>query len=181
MKKFSHILAVDEKNWLGKDNDLAWRIPSDMKYFKEVTSTTKDPNKYNAVIMGRKTWESIPQKYRPLPGRVNCILSRSITKESVDSQEDDFVLYFNSIENCIKELSSKENLESIFVIWGANIYNQLLTHPDLEKIYLTQVYWDHGCDVFFDGVPHDFHEESSSERYNEKWMEFEWKVYKKNK
>jgi len=179
MKNFSLVLAVDEKNWLGKDNDLAWRISADMKYFKKVTHTTQDLAKHNAVIMWRKTWESIPQKYRPLPGRINCILSRSITKESKDSQIDDFVLYFNSVESCLEEIDSKDNIESIFVIGWANIYNQLLSHPRLEKIYLTQVFWDYNCDVFFDWIPDSFIVESYTDKQEEKWIEFEWLVYKK--
>ena len=116
MKKFSIILAVDEKNGLGKDNDLAWRISADLKYFKKITASTKDFSNTNAVVMGRKTWESIPQKYRPLPYRINCVLSRTITQESKDSQDDDMVLYFNSVESCLEELEKKDDLEQIFII-----------------------------------------------------------------
>ena len=85
MTKFHIILAVDEKLGLGKDNDLAWKISTDMKHFKNITSDTEDLAKHNALIMWRKTWESIPAKYRPLPDRVNYILSRSIKDESIDS------------------------------------------------------------------------------------------------
>lgn len=56
---------------------LPWKIPADLAYFKELTVRTSDPAKQNAVIMGRKTWESIPQKFRPLAGRLNIVLSRS--------------------------------------------------------------------------------------------------------
>jgi dihydrofolate reductase len=87
-----------------------------MKHFKEITSTTQDLAKHNAVIMWRKTWESIPSKYRPLPDRINCILSRSITDQSIDSKIDDFVLYFNSLESCLEELQKKDNIEDIYII-----------------------------------------------------------------
>jgi len=179
MKKFSHILAMDEKNWIGKNNDLAWRIPADMKYFKKMTASTKDFSKRNAVIMWRKTWESIPEKYRPLPYRINCVLSRSIKDESTDSKKGDMVLYFNSVESCLEELEKKEDVEQIFILGGANIYNQLLDHPRLEKIYLTQVFWDYDCDVFFDGVPDSFVLSERTERNTENEIEFEWQVYKK--
>ena len=60
---------------------LPWKIPADMAYFKELTSRTADPAKQNAVIMGRKTWESIPPKFRPLAGRLNIVLSRSAAQD----------------------------------------------------------------------------------------------------
>ena len=74
--KFSIILAIDSNNWLGKNNDLAWKLKSDMQYFKKITTQTQQENKQNAVIMGRKTWESIPEKFRPLPDRKNFLLTR---------------------------------------------------------------------------------------------------------
>jgi len=76
MKNFSVILASDEKNGIWKSWVLAWRISEDLKYFKKIT-TDSESDKKNAVIMGKNTWESIPDKYKPLPSRINCILSRS--------------------------------------------------------------------------------------------------------
>ena len=137
VKKFSIILAVDSKNWIWKSWKLPWKISWDMKYFKEKTSKTSDLAKLNAVIMWRKTWESIPSKFRPFSDRINCILSRNIKNQSINSKIDDFVLYFNNLETCIEEISLKENLEKIFIIWWANLYNQVLENPLLEKIYLT--------------------------------------------
>jgi dihydrofolate reductase/thymidylate synthase len=55
---------------------LPWSLPGDLKYFRELTQRTSDPAKQNAVIMGRKTWESIPVKFRPLAGRINVVLTR---------------------------------------------------------------------------------------------------------
>ena len=66
-QKFSIIIAVDDKNGIGKNGTLPWRIKEDMEFFRTVTSTTKKKHRQNAVIMGRKTWESIPEKHRPLP------------------------------------------------------------------------------------------------------------------
>jgi len=177
--EFSIILAVDEKNWLGKNNNLAWHLPSDMKYFSKTTKSTKDLGKHNAVIMWRKTWDSIPSKFRPLPGRINCILSRTLKVESTDSKIDDFVLYFNNFEHCLEELDKKENLENIFLIWGWTLYNQFLDNPKLDKIYLTKILWDFDCDVFFNWVPNNFHLESYTDEKEENWIKYRFEVWSK--
>ncbi len=177
--KFSIILAVDEKNWLWKNNDLAWRISADMKYFKKITTETTDLWKLNAVVMWRKTRESIPSKYRPLPERVNCILSRSIKNDDIWSKIDDFVLYFNSLEHCLSELESKENIENVFIIGWAQLYNSVLDNPMLDKIYLTKVKWDFNCDVFFDWIPKEFTVESYTDYENEVGIEYSFWVYER--
>src|SRR5689334_4792565 len=74
---FSIIVAVDEQFGIGRNKLLPWNIPGDMKHFKEITTRSSE-GKQNFVIMGRKTWDSIPEKFRPLPGRVNCVLSRDL-------------------------------------------------------------------------------------------------------
>ena len=75
--KFNLIVAACGKSLgIGLNGELPWRLKSEMKYFAETTSRTKDPDKINAVIMGRKTWESIPIKFKPLKNRFNVVLSR---------------------------------------------------------------------------------------------------------
>ena len=179
MKKINIILAIDDKNGLWKNWDLAWKISADLKYFKNITSKTKDLAKLNAVVMWKNTWESIPLKYRPLPNRINCVLSRLIKQESIWSKINDYVLYFNSIDSCIEELITKTNLENIFIIGWANIYNQILKHERLNEIYLTKVEWNYNCDVFFDWIPNNFKLESESELYEENWIKFSFQIYKK--
>ena len=73
---FQLVVAATRKLGIGKAGSMPWKLPGDMAYFKEITSRTADPGKQNAVIMGRKTWESIPSKFRPLPGRINVVLTR---------------------------------------------------------------------------------------------------------
>ncbi|USN58772.1 MAG: dihydrofolate reductase [Candidatus Peribacteria bacterium] len=178
-QNFSMILAVDDHNGLGRNNDLAWKLKAEMKYFKETTTNTKDLGKLNAVVMGRRTWESIPAKFRPLPNRINCILSRSLNSESTDSQIDDFVLYFQSLDHCLKELQKKDNIEEIFIIGGGQLYNSVLRDPRLKTIYITRVHGDHHCDVFFDGVPDDFTLETESEAQEENGVTFRFQVWKR--
>jgi len=177
--KFNLILAVDEKNWLWRNNDLAWRISSDMKYFKNITTKTTDLWKMNAVVMWRKTRESIPCKFRPLSERINCILTKSNSKsDNCNHFIDDFVLYYNSLKLCLSELESRENIGDVFIIWWANLYNQVLNHPMLDKIYLTKIKWDFKCDVFFDWIPEDFIVQSYTDYESEKGIEYSFWVYK---
>lgn len=177
--KINLIVAVDEKNWIWKNWDLAWRISDDMKYFKKITSKTLDKSNKNAVVMWRKTWESIPLKYRPLPNRINCILSKNTIKTVIWWDLDENIIYHNSIDECINELKTKENIENIFIIWWANIYNQLLENDILDKLYITKVRWDHNCDVFLNDIPDYFTEEFKSEDKEENGIKYNFCVYKK--
>ena len=91
------IVAMDNNRGIGKDNDLMWHLPSDMRFFKETTLN-------QIVIMGRKNFESIPEKFRPLPNRENVILTRQkdFTAENC--------LVFNSIRDVILHFQSPFNV-----------------------------------------------------------------------
>lgn len=178
-KKFSIVIAIDSKNWIWKNNELAWKISKDMKYFKDITTKNEDLWKLNAVIMWKNTWESIPPKFKPLSDRINCILSSKVKNESKNSKIDDFVLYFNSLDSCISELETKTNLDKIFIIWWANLYNQVLDNYLLDKIYITKIEWDFWCDVFFDWIPKNFYKIEESEELEENGIKFRFKIYQR--
>ncbi|GBF94660.1 bifunctional dihydrofolate reductase-thymidylate synthase [Raphidocelis subcapitata] len=74
---FQIVVAVTQSWGIGKDGGMPWKLSGDLAYFRQLTSRTADPAKRNAVIMGRKTWESIPERHRPLPGRLNIVLTRA--------------------------------------------------------------------------------------------------------
>jgi dihydrofolate reductase/thymidylate synthase len=76
-KRFNAILAVTSTGGIGNHGTLPWKLPGDMAWFKRVTLAVKDLSKRNAVVMGRKTWCSIPTKFRPLSNRLNIVLSKS--------------------------------------------------------------------------------------------------------
>lgn len=78
LRRFTMVVAATAKSMgIGKQGKLPWNLPQDMEHFKKVTSTTVKPNRTNAVIMGRKTWQSIPERFRPLRNRLNVVLSRN--------------------------------------------------------------------------------------------------------
>ena len=118
----SLIVAVSENKVIGKDNDLVWHLPTDMKFFKDTT-------KEHFVIMGRRNYESIPHKYCPLPNRTNVIVTRQ------DDYKAEGCLVVNSVEEAI-ELAQKAGDKEPFVIGGVRFTNMLLrTILWIEYIY----------------------------------------------
>jgi len=128
-----------------------------MKFFKTLTSSTQNPEMRNAVVMGRKTWESIPDKFRPLPNRLNVVLTRdpSAHPELVEGED---MIVCDSIDKALERISGEynKNVEQIFVIGGGEIYRQAVTMKSLEKIYLTRVKTDFECDTTFKFDPDQF-------------------------
>ncbi|PKI59503.1 hypothetical protein CRG98_020134 [Punica granatum] len=133
---------------IGKDGKLPWKLPSDMKFFKELTMGTSEPGKKNAVIMGRKTWESIPSEYRPLAGRLNVVLTRS---GSFDIATAENVLICGSMSSAVELLASSPyclSIEKVFVIGGGEIYREALNAPQCDTIHITEIDASIECDTF---------------------------------
>lgn len=153
MEGFSIIAAVDERMGIGRGNALPWRFRSDMEYFKEITGKQYVPGAVNVVIMGRRTWESLPEKFRPLPGRINAVVT-SVLGHSFPKG----VHLFSSFDAAVAFFlrSSDKAWGEVFVIGGAAVYAQAIKHPFCKKIYLTHIEGDYSCDVFFPAIPESF-------------------------
>lgn len=143
---------------IGYKGQLPWSLKQEMKYFRKLTTTTIDPVKRNAVIMGRKTYYSIPPKFRPLKNRVNIVLTRNpdALKEEMKDEllaNQDTLHISNSLSNSLNNLKDVDQIEEIFIIGGAEVYNQLMTesHDLIDSIYLTEVINDNKIemDAFF--------------------------------
>ena len=152
MRHFSIVVAMDEVNGIGLQGRLPWHLPADLKHFKDITTKTSGPGQKNAVIMGRKTWESLPEKFRPLPGRVNVVLSSQSLKLP------DGVLVFNSLDQALKGLEREKGINEVFVIGGAQVYAQAILHPECARIYATRIQAKFSCDAFFPAIPKGFKE-----------------------
>ncbi len=131
--KLSIIVAVAKKNVIGKNNALIWHLPADMKFFKEKTSG-------HCIITGRKNYESIPEKYRPLINRTNIV----VTHQKNYSAPGTIVVH--TIADALKEAESRKD-DEVFIIGGAEIYKQ--TIDKVNTIYLTQIDENFDGDVFF--------------------------------
>ena len=119
----SLIAALSKNRVIGKNNDLPWHLPDDMKYFMQTT-------KAHHVIMGRKNYDSIPEKFRPLPNRTNIVVTRQ-----KDFKADNCTIV-HSVEEGI-ELAKKNNEEEVFIIGGAEIYK--LGFSISDRLYLTEI------------------------------------------
>lgn len=127
----SIIVAVSQNGAIGKDNKLLWHIPNDLKRFKSITSG-------HTIIMGRKTFESLP---KVLPNRHHIVITRDknfkVNNESVE--------VINSIDDVISRY--KDSPEEVFIIGGGDIYRKLL--PYANKMYMTKIYRVFNGDIYF--------------------------------
>ena len=127
----SIIVAIAQNGAIGKDNDLLWHLGGDLKRFKQLTTG-------HPVVMGRRTWESLPK--RPLPGRRNIVLT-----QNPDYQADGAEVV-HSVAGLFKVLKGVD--DEVFIMGGAAIYELLL--PYTNRLYITRVYRDYAdADVYF--------------------------------
>ncbi|CAO2815025.1 unnamed protein product [Amaranthus hypochondriacus] len=151
-RTYQVVVAATKEMGIGKDGKLPWKLPTDLKFFKDVTLQTSNSEKKNAVIMGRKTWESIPLKYRPLPGRLNVILTRS-PEFSVGNLDD--VVTCGSMDLALESLATAPYdvlIEKVFVIGGGQILRETLNAQDCDAIHLTEIETNIECDTFIPSV-----------------------------
>ncbi|OMO75612.1 Thymidylate synthase [Corchorus olitorius] len=151
-RTFQIVVAATKDLGIGKDGKLPWKLPSDLKFFKDVTLTTSDSGKKNAVIMGRKTWESIPLQHRPLPGRLNVVLTRS---GSFDIATAENVVICGSMASALELLAASPyclSIEKVFVIGGGQIFRESLNAPGCDAIHITEIETRIECDTFMPAI-----------------------------
>ena len=130
MSTITIIAAIANNNALGKDNDLIWHLPADLKRFKKVTSG-------HHILMGRNTYESIG---KPLPNRTTVIITRNLNYKATGC------IVVDSIEKAIKVAKADEH---IFIIGGAQIYKQTIASNLVDQLDITQVHHSFDADVYF--------------------------------
>ena len=143
----SIIVAVSDDWGIGKDNELLWHISEDLKRFKDLTLG-------KTVIMGKRTWESLPR--RPLPGRKNIVLT-DVPNECIDCSVTAY-----SIEDA---LSKCEKDEEIFVMGGGSIYRQFM--PIADRLYITHVHKKSPADVYFPVIDPEVWDIAEKEEFKE--------------
>ena len=137
---FTVIVAADQARGIGKGGTLPWRLPGDMAFYKRTTLAAA-PGQQNAVIMGRKTFESIPAKFRPLKDRLNVVLTRSA------SYAPEGALRAGSLDEALQLLERRDDITHSFVIGGGELYREALEHPACARVIVTRVHARFDCDT----------------------------------
>ncbi len=158
----SIIVAVSEDWGIGKDNELLWHISEDLKRFKRLTYG-------NTVIMGKKTWESLPRK--PLAGRKNIVLTDD-PQEIIDGSVTAYSIN-DALDKCEKK-------EEIFIIGGGSIYRQFM--PIADRLYITHVHKKAPADIYFPEIDLSIWEVVEKEEFRaseNNTIPYTYTVYKK--
>lgn len=193
---FTVVVAADKNGGIGKGNRLPWqgKLKTDMAFFKELTTSQNQLNVFNrylksndlhnlecnfsdlknVVIMGRKTWDSIPKKFKPLEDRVNIVLSRTVT-------QIDGAICFDSLENALISLQAGPPVGFVFIIGGAQVYAEALKHPWCKTAFITSIEQEFDCDTFLDlSFLNDFSPRLTSAPITENEITYTFKALIKN-
>ena len=135
------IAALSKNRVIGINNRLPWNIPEDLEYFKRLTS-----GKNQAVVMGRKTWDSLPIK--PLPNRRNWVLTKSNVHSVMPG-----ALVMKDYDDVIR---MKKMYDDIWIIGGESIYRYYIRQPYIDKLYLTEIDAEIKGDTYFPEIPKHF-------------------------
>jgi dihydrofolate reductase len=145
--KISYVVAMDRNRLIGTGDGLPWRLPDEMRRFKEITMG-------HPVLIGRKTYETIPQKFRPLEGRMNIVLTRQ------EAYEAPGCLVVNSLEEALSAVSADQEL---MVIGGAQLFEELM--PVVDRLYLTEIDGEYTGNIYFPQIDDNEWREISRETH----------------
>ena len=188
------IVALCKNNYgIGLSNEIPWNIRSDLEHFRKTTTNTDTYDTYisndfrlvpkNVVVMGRKTWDSIPEKYRPLKDRINIVLSKNTDPgfiEDIEKNENTFVKHSFSDITSLDSIHKNFKIGSLFVIGGSSIYREAIETGKVEELIITEIYKKFDCDTYFP-KPSEFPEfilTTVSKFYEENGTYFRYLSYK---
>jgi dihydrofolate reductase / thymidylate synthase len=175
MITFDMVAACDHERGIGRDGELPWKLPGDTAFFKRITTETQSDDAENAVIMGRKTWESIPARFRPLDDRLNVVVTHKR-----DYEVPEGVMRAGSIAEALQRIAKLgAGIERVFVIGGGEIYHHGITMPECRRLYVTRVEGEYGCDAFFPAIGKSFALIQESERHEENGIGYTFQIWER--
>jgi dihydrofolate reductase len=158
------VAAIARGGVIGRDNAIPWRIPEDARRFRELTTG-------HPVVMGRRTWESLPDRFRPLPDRRNVVITRNAAWSAEGAER------VGSFDEALRLL---DGARQVFVIGGAEIYEAAL--PLADELLLTEVEADIAGDTFFPEFDASEFEETSREHHvSETGLAFSFAAYERRR
>ena len=158
------IVAYCRNRGIGINNTLPWNLPKDLKRFQALTTN-------QSVIMGRKTWDSLPLK--PLSRRENIVLSNTMNKHLIFTQ----CSVQRNLKDAIK-YSKNKGYKQTWIIGGSSLYEEALEKNYVNNIFATEIEGEYICDVFFPKIPSNFKLTASSEWYTHKFTDYRYVQYR---
>lgn len=170
---------------IGFNGALPWRLRNELKYFNRMTTATNDNLKRNCVIMGRKTYLGIPPSKRPLPKRLNIVLSTTTNKTDYPSD----VILCKSLPEALSKITNTsigDDIENVWIVGGYSVYKEAMQSDDCHRIYLTKILATYECDAFFPGIDSAFDLVANPadiplEIQEEDGVQYRYTIYEKNK
>ena len=135
--RIAYVVAMDDNRLIGRDNGLPWRLPDDMRWFREKTIG-------KPCILGRKTYDSLPARFRPLPGRLNIVVTRNPDYDAPGA------VVVHSVDDALRAAG---DVDEVIIVGGADLFRELLLIVD--RLYLTRVHGAAEGDVYFPDVATD--------------------------
>lgn len=184
------VAALMPELGIGYKGQLPWRLKNEMLNFKKIT-TNASAGKRNIVIMGRKTWESIPPKFKPLPNRLNIVMTRTSIGE--DTNDLMYLNDFDKLLSLLKDDAFLSNIDKVFLMGGSELYNKFFHQGISKQIILTELHTSKPVDIdthldwdlsHWTKKSHDELEELASvkfdDKYSEKEFEYTYNLYEKD-
>ena len=199
-KFFDIVVATCKHNGkygIGIKNDLPWNSKKDMSFFKEITTNNFFANSYNdnidnkmnILIMGRKTYDSIPENFKPFSKRINCVISRSLFENNKFSKNSNIKYYwenrqlgfFSSLDTCLDYINENKYEEQLdgncYLIGGAELYKQGFKHSDLRFVFNNEIKEEFECDTYIDFNPSEYNKLYESPIINDVNLSFSTNIY----
>uniref|UniRef100_G3UJS8 dihydrofolate reductase n=1 Tax=Loxodonta africana TaxID=9785 RepID=G3UJS8_LOXAF len=179
------IVAVSQNMGIGKNGDLPTPLRNEFKYFQRMTTTTTSSveGKQNLVIMGRKTWFSIPEKNRPLKDRINLVLSRGLKEPPQGAH-----FLAKSLDDALKLIEQPELRNKVDMVWivgGSSVYKEAMNQPGHLRLFVTRIMQEFESDTFFPEIDLEKYKRLSeypgvlSDVQEEKGIKYKFEVYEK--
>ncbi|XP_004703566.1 dihydrofolate reductase isoform X1 [Echinops telfairi] len=181
------IAAVSPNLGIGKNGNLPWpMLRNEFQYFQRMTTTTSSSveGKQNLVIMGRKTWFSIPEKNRPLKDRINLVLSRELTETPQGAH-----FLAKSLDGALKLIEQPElgnKVDKVWIIGGSSVYKEAMDQPGHVRLFLTRILQEFESDTFFPEIDLEKYKLLPAfpgvlpDVQEEKGIKYKFEVYEKN-